>query len=184
MCLVIDTCVIGKVFDPNNAQHERFKPVMLWVMEGTGSVIYGGTKYLKELGDGRYLSLFKELRTAQRAVSVDTEAVDARATKLKLMVPDEAFDDEHIVALVGISKCCLLCTDDVVALPYIKRKDLYPPGVKVPHIYRTLADKRHCCTKLLVAICPERPTTERWEKKRKSRPKVHVDVLRKHKDRR
>src|ERR1022692_3881693 len=133
MCLVIDENVIGKVFDRRNVQHARFKPVKDWVTTGAGSVIYGGTKYLKELGDGRYLGLFTELLRMRRAIKVDKQAVDDRARALKVEVPDREFDDEHIVALVGISRCCVVCTDDKNAIPYLRRRDLYPPGVKVPH---------------------------------------------------
>ena len=105
MCLVIDTCVIGKVFDKNNAQHKKFTAVYAWVTEGTGTVIYGGTKFFKELGHGRYLALFTELRKVRRAINIDTRAVDARASVVKAIAPEKEFDDEHIVALVGVSRC-------------------------------------------------------------------------------
>ena len=49
MCLVIDANSIGKVFDKRNAAHGRFKPVYLWVMNGDGSVIFGGSRYLKRV---------------------------------------------------------------------------------------------------------------------------------------
>jgi hypothetical protein len=137
MCLVIDENVISKVFDRKNAQHNRFKPVKVWVTTGTGSVIYGRTKYLKELGKGKYLGLFTELVKMRRAVKVETKLVDDRALMLKAKVPDEEFDDEHIVAIVGVSRCCLVCTDDTRSIPYLRRKDLYPPGVRVPQIYRS-----------------------------------------------
>lgn len=133
---------------------------------------------LKELGEGRYLSLFTELVKANRAVKIDTRSVDDRESELRAKVRDEAFDDPHILALVGVSRCCLVCTDDVRMLPYLKRKDLYPPGVKVPRTYRSLADRKHCCTKTMVEVCPPRasaPTQRR--KKAKSRPKLDTDDL-------
>lgn len=169
MCLVIDVNVISKVFNRRNVEHGRFEPVQVWVMAGTGSVIYGGSKYLKELGDGKYLSLFIELTKARRAIRVDKKAVDRRALEVKAKVLEEDFDDEHIVALVGVSKCCLVCTDDKRSVPYLRRRDLYPPGVKVPYIYRSLADKIHCCIR---KTCPQKSTRRRWEKKPKARPKL------------
>jgi hypothetical protein len=173
MCLVIDQNVISKVFDSRNAEHKRFHPVQVWVMTGTGSVIYGGTKYIKELGKGKYLGLFAELLKARRAIRVDTKSVDDRALVLKLMVPEKEFNDEHIIAVVGISRCCLVCTDDKRSIPYLKRKDLYPPGVHVPRVYRSLADKRHCCAR---KRCPQRPMPRRRGKKPKSRPKLDVNA--------
>jgi hypothetical protein len=174
MCLVIDVNAISKVFDPRNAEHDRFRPVALWVTSGSGSVIYGGTRYLKELGEGRYLRLFTELLKARRAVRIDTRAVDDLAVKLKIKVPDKNFDDEHIVALVGLSRCCLVCTDDTKSLPYIRRSDLYPPGVKVPYIYRSLKHRKHCCSRLLVEVCPRRVAQSKGGKKPKSRPTVEA----------
>jgi hypothetical protein len=174
MCVVIDANVIGKVFDPHSAEHARFKPIALWVTAGNGSVIYGGTKYMKELGGGRYLSLFKELGTARRAVVVGTKDVDDRARELKELVPDAEFDDEHLVALVGISKCCLVCTDDLKFLPYLRRRDLYPDGVRVPHVYRSIADRRHCCDRLIVEKCPKRVISLRHRRKTKARPTVAI----------
>ncbi|MGA7235229.1 MAG: hypothetical protein WBY44_06105 [Bryobacteraceae bacterium] len=166
--------MIGKVFNPRNAEHERFKPIAIWVTTGSGSVVYGGTKYLRELSKGKYLNLFTELARVRRAVKVDTKSVDDRAMELKIRVPDEEFDDEHIVALIGLSKCCLVCTDDLRSLPYLKRKDLYPRGVKPPYIYRSLTDKKHCCAKLIVEICPTRVANYRHGKKSKSRPKAEL----------
>src|ERR1022692_2476003 len=125
MCVVIDANVIGKVFDPHSAEHHRFRPIALWITTGNGSVIYGGTKYMKELGSGKYLALFKELGTARRAVVIGTKNVDDRARALKQLVPEVEFNDEHLIALIGISKCRLVCTDDLKFLPYLRRKDLY-----------------------------------------------------------
>lgn len=176
MCLVIDSNTVAMVFDRRNAEHKRFKPVEQWVTKGTGSVIFGGTKYLEELGEGRYLGLFKELLEARRAVRIDAKAVDEQAKKLKALIPDKAFNDEHIVALVGLSRCCLVCTDDKRSLPYLRRRELYPPGVNVPNIYRALAHKKHCCSRLVVGVCPKRTTQSKRGKKlkQKSRPNVEL----------
>jgi hypothetical protein len=174
MCLVIDANAVSKVFDADNAEHPRFKPVAAWVASGAGSVIYGGSTYMRQLGEGKFLSLFVELRKAQRAVSIDDADVDKRELILKERVPDKEFDDAHIVALVGLSKCCLVCTDDLASLPYLKRKDLYPPGVKVPHIYRNLEDRRHCCGRLIVDVCPKRTPAPLTNKKSKKRPRVEI----------
>jgi hypothetical protein len=173
MCLVIDASAMSRVFDNRNAEHHIFKPVAAWVLTGNGSVIYGGTKYLQELGYGKYLALFQRLRKAKRAVLVDRKSVDDRAAALKIMVPEKNFNDPHIVALVGISRCCVVCTSDDKALPYIRRRELYPDGVRVPFVYNTLAAKKHCCNRHLVDICPKRAIAKRG-KKPKSRPSVKL----------
>lgn len=174
MCLVIDANALSKVFDSSNSEHARFKPVAVWVTTGTGSVVWGGSKYIKELGKGRYLRFFGELTKANRAVMVDTAAVDERARRLRAKVPDKEFNDPHIVALVGVSRCCLVCTDDTESLPYLRRNDLYPDGVRAPHIYRQLKDAKHCSSRLIVDICPKRAAASRRGKKPKARPVVET----------
>jgi len=174
MCLVIDANTIGKVFDSRNADHSRFKPVARWVTHGHGSVIYGGAKYLAELGKGKYLGLYVELLKNGRAVRIDRKSVDDRAVLLKAKIKDKKFNDEHIVALVGLSKCRLVCTDDIESLPYLKRKELYPQGVRVPYIYRNPADSKHCCTQMIVEICKQRSATSRRDRKPKQRPPVKM----------
>ncbi len=174
MCIVIDANTLSKVFDQTNAQHSRFKPVFRWVMSGNGSVVYGGTKYIKELGRGRYASLFVELVKIRRAVEIPKKAVDDRAAELKRLVPDDDFDDEHIVALIGISGCRLVCTGDKRSLPYLRRRDLYPQGVRIPTVYRSQVDQRHCCDGLIADICPKRILRSRQRKKPKARPKIEL----------
>lgn len=178
MCIVIDANVLGKVFDRNNVDHARFKPVCEWVVDGSGSVVFGGSKYLKELGSGKYLKLFTELKKVRRAVEIPKKEVDDRARELKAIVRDENFDDEHIVAIVGLSKCRLVCTDDERLLPYLKRKDLYPQGVRVPKVYRSTTDRQHCVDRLLVGICPKRNQMTRRERKPKNRPRVPTNAWR------
>jgi hypothetical protein len=41
-------------------------------------------------------------------------------------------------------------------------------------VYRSIADKKHCCERLIVDICPKRVVTPRRGKKPKSRPKMEI----------
>jgi hypothetical protein len=54
--------------------------------------------------------------------------------RLKEICSDRAFNDEHLVAILDVSGCKLLCTKDIEAMPYIKRKDFYSDQ-KTPKIY-------------------------------------------------
>ena len=51
MCLVIDTCCLAIVFDGGNKKHVKFVPVLKWVTEGKGRMIYGGTKMTLNSGE-------------------------------------------------------------------------------------------------------------------------------------
>ena len=81
------------------------------------------------LSDGGYTpdQQLRTLRLGGRLVRIPDDAVDALAAELKKRVPQKEFNDEHIVALVALSKCCVVCTDDKRAIQFLKRKD--PKGV-------------------------------------------------------
>lgn len=176
MCVIIDPCSMSRVFDKSNAEHFRFAPVNRWVLAGNGSVVYGGTKYERELhAVGKFLPLFTELERKGRALRVDKRSVDEAAAEIKRKVPDKKFNDEHLVAIAGIAGCCLICTDEKEALPYFRRRDLYPAGVAVPNVYRNLCDQRYCCNRSLVGICESGKRNSRYASVRKPRPKVVAD---------
>ena len=142
MHLVIDTCCIARVFDPKNAEHDDFEPVLEWISTGTGRMIYGGAKYKTELqGARRYLRLITVLEQKGRVLVLSDSEIDTIAADLKLEAPESRFDDEHLVAIVVVSGCRIVCTNDRKAIPYIKRRDFYSKrGAHPPKIY---SRKRH-----------------------------------------
>lgn len=160
MCLVIDTCCLGKVFDPKNQQHAPFAPVLEWITVGKGRMIYGGTKYNRELHKvRRFVPIVAELSRARRAVPLPRQVVDDLALEAKTREPDPRFNDEHIVALVIASRCRLICTDDKEAIPYLKRTEFYRPyRLAKPKIYCYRSHRDQCSDTHMVAICAERLT--------------------------
>jgi hypothetical protein len=156
MCLIIDTCCLALVFDGKSKKHSKFIPVLKWIND-TGRMIYGGTKYNTELGKAaKFLPYVTELARKRRVVQIPTSKVDAIAAALKLQITDPDFDDEHLVALVILSRCRVVCTDDNIAISYLKRSDLFPHGVSRPKIYR--GHKSHdklCCDQHVVGACLE-----------------------------
>lgn len=157
MCVILDTNCFGSVLNTSAKDHKRFAPVYDWLMYGKGGrLVYGGTKYKKEINfrTERYRSLIVEIERMGRLVPLSDAAVDELAAIVKAKVNDDKFDDEHIVAIVGISKCCVVVSLDKRADPFLKRPDLYPAGVKPPKIYRNARSKKLCgCEKHIAAIC-------------------------------
>lgn len=153
MCLVIDACCLVKVFDPTNREHDRFVPVWEWINNGPGRMIYGGTKYLKELRQiTRVLRLVAELSRKGRVKILAEASVDTLADEVKQQVNDSGFNDEHLVAIVIVSRCHVICTDDRQAMPYLKRSDLYARhNLERPRIYTKQSHKHLCCAANLVA---------------------------------
>lgn len=159
MCLVIDTNCFTLVFDRSIKEHEKFAPVLTWITKGKGRMIYGGTKYNTELTTARWmLGIVTELSRKRRTIQIPNATIDPIATALKVKFPETAFDDEHIVALVIASRCCVVCTKDNPAISYLKRLDVFSgyAGVERPKIYK--GHKSHinlCCDQNIVRICRE-----------------------------
>jgi hypothetical protein len=101
----------------------------------------------------RYLGICNEFARAGKTVKLDGKKVDKLAAELKVRIPDARFNDEHIVAIVVVSRCKVVCSDDKEASPYLRRADLYPKGMKRPRIYRHQSHGRMCCQKNIVTIC-------------------------------
>jgi hypothetical protein len=182
MCIIIDTVCFSKVFDPTNAEHDRFQPVFSWVMDGDGSIIYGGTKYRSEISERikKFGRLLVDLERKRRLIKLDDSLVDAEVVRLKKLEPDEEFNDPHIVAMVVVSKCCVVCTDDTRSLPYLTNRKLYPRGTKPPNVYHTQVHAAFCCHRYMAKICLPRPLVVHGHNKRKpkAKPKASSGYLR------
>lgn len=154
MCAVIDACVFSLVFDEHQDGHARFSGLAKWIRSGKGKLIVGGKKYFSEIGGKKVTRLLIEFEKGRRLVRLCDNEVDREAARVKRVEPAKAFNDEHIVAMVSISKCCVVCTDDTEAIQYLKRADLYRKGVSPPKIFK---HKRHtqdlCIKDHIVQIC-------------------------------
>lgn len=142
MAIIVDANCISRVFDKTDKEHEEFEPVHKWIISGKGVLIYGGTKYLKELSKfKRVLSLINKLKNYKNKVVVlDNDLVDTEEKRIENAVNDKEFDDPHIAAIVSVSKCRLICSLDARSETFILRSDIYPNGVKPPKFYK---GKRH-----------------------------------------
>ncbi len=155
MCLIVDTCCLAQLFDPGNGEHSNFLPVLNWVVSGRGRIIYGGSKYNKELRAAyKFLGIMTELERKGRAIRMPEAQVNKLAISIKRQVPDRKFNDEHLVALVIASRCGVVCTNDRDAISYLKRPEFYRPHrLKKPKIYRSKHNHSLCSDRHLIGIC-------------------------------
>lgn len=122
MCIVIDMNTIPKVFDKNNLFHSEFEPVYNWIFNDIGKFVMGGTTFYEELSKmNSYLRLVNILRDKKKVIKVQDVIVDNEENKIKEFLNDEKCDDPHILALLKISQCKLLCSNDDRMFPYIKK---------------------------------------------------------------
>jgi hypothetical protein len=146
MCVIIDMDTLSCVFNPKNERHNEFKPVSDWIDKGKGRIVYGGSQYIAELKEmPNYLYLLKEYEKRNKVINADDGRVDQEQQEVKKKLeeinPKSDFNDTHIVAIIIVSGCRLVCSKNSKHYPFIKNRKLYPSRFKKISIYRGYADK-------------------------------------------
>ena len=153
MCIVIDTNTLSCVFDNNCSEHSEFKPVNNWIFNDKGLVVYGGSKYKKELRKAnKYYSIFIELKKINKIAEIKDSYVDKRQRQLESLVKSKKFNDSHILAIVIESNCRLICTLDKKSHNFLRDIRLYPKGMKLAKIYSNRNCKKLLCSENIVKL--------------------------------
>ena len=143
MCIVIDINALSMVFNSSNSRHNEFTDVKQYIDSRAGFVVFGGTKYKAELAEaGRYLRLLRQLRDAGKAISILDNAVDTIEVHVLALTDKTDCDDQHVIALLGASRCALLCSIDNRSFPFVKDKSLYPKGSPAVRIYTSPRNRK------------------------------------------
>lgn len=151
MCIIIDTNTLSHVFNKNDEKHPEFKPILDWILNGQGKVVFGGTKYLHEISP-KIVPILNTLRAVNKAVKVDDNLVDAEAIKVSAMIQHADFDDQHIVGLLLMSGCKLISSLDARAYPYFQH-NLFFSAKKRPKIYTGERNSDLLCNHNIADIC-------------------------------
>lgn len=157
MCIIVDTNAIAQVFDPSNKQHNEYRPVRDWLNSAKNAkFVYGGTKYKSELRRlVRFLPLITELERAGRTVHLDDRKVDAQEKRIRRQVDDPRFNDPHLAAMVCVSGCRLICSNDHEAFPFLRKREIYSKSqCGTPKVY-SRAKNRSLLSKKNIAKCCE-----------------------------
>lgn len=136
MCIVIDINTLAPVFQKD----KEFKPVFDWIYDGKGKVVYGGSKYLDEL-PYKYRSIFKSLKDINKAHYIDDNEVDKKMAVVTKTIVNKQFNDQHIVALLIVSQCKLICSNDEESYPFLQHSSFFTKKTK-PKIYKGLRSKK------------------------------------------
>lgn len=162
MCIVIDTNTLSHVFNEKDEKHPEFKPVRDWIVNGQGKVVFGGTKYIAEIGP-RLIPVLLALRTANKAVRVSDSCVNGVADEISKVIQHDDFDDQHIVALLMKSGCKLVCSLDVRAYPYFQHMEFFGAG-KRPKIYSGSRNADLLCNSNIAQLCMPCVTLNKQQK--------------------
>jgi hypothetical protein len=136
MCIVIDMNTLASVFNPSSSDHAQFQPVLEWIQEGRGKIVYGGSHYKEELNrSGRYRRVIIELKSKRKVAEIEQLAVDERERQLGEKILEKDCDDRHIIAILCVSGCKLVCSNDKRSYRFIKDKSNYEGKRRVPSIY-------------------------------------------------
>lgn len=162
MCIIIDTNVLSNVLDKKNQFHNDFNEVYDWIFNGKGKIIYGGTKYLKEIS--KYSILFGELKKIGKAISIPNNLVDNEEVAISLLVIHPDFDDQHLVALLRISKCKVICSLDSRAYPYFRHNIFFNPASNKPKIFSGNRNKSLLCDRNFCESCKPMSVTNNKQK--------------------
>ena len=148
MCIVIDTDTFARVFIASNAEHREFKPVLDWIIDGPGIIVWGGNTYLNQLkAAGRFLALFTELQKVGKVHVADSGQVDSQERKVRITLPDPDFDDQHIVAILLVTGCLLVCTADKRSHKFVAHQAFFPRVQQRPRFYGGRKDAKKLCTR-------------------------------------
>lgn len=136
MCIVIDSNRIPSVFNPNTNDHQEFQPILDWIESRNTMIVYGGTTYKDELSRlPKYLPIFIERKKAGQIHEVDEASVDQVEQEILRKTVGTSFNDQAIVAIVIVSRCRLICSNDQNSFRFFKQKSLYPSNFQRPSIY-------------------------------------------------
>ena len=87
-------------------------------------------------------------------IIIDKKRVDERELEIRTMEPSTDFDDPHLVAIVCVSRCKVVCTLDARADQYLLEPRFYA-GYGKPKIYRQKSHKHLLCDANVVGVCVE-----------------------------
>ncbi len=156
MCIVIDTCVISSVLNPHSVDHREFRPVLEWISSGPGKMVYGGTKYKRELSNlKRYLGLISEWRRAGKCRILRDDLVDQEEARIHEESQDPDFDDAHILAILIVGRIRLVCTKDDRSIRKLKNKNLHPPKFRGPKFYTSARNVSLLSNRFIVGVCKQ-----------------------------
>ncbi len=113
MCTVIDADTFSYFCNSDSAMYSDFQPVRDWIENSNCKIVYGGMDYQNHLNNHKkFLGYLMEQSRKGKIERLNNSEVDRVTDVLKENYTSTDFDDHHIVAIVLISRCKVVCTRD------------------------------------------------------------------------
>lgn len=154
MCIVADPPTLIPIFKETDPEHRDFAPVKDWVLFGPGKLVLGGTKYKEELSRmPSVLAFIRELEKVGKIVRKLDEEVDKDQEAVKVLEPAADFDDPHLVALVRLSGCRVICIRDPRSHRFLRKIALYRSSKDRPKLYTRPKNDGLLCRDNIAPCC-------------------------------
>jgi hypothetical protein len=147
MCIIIDINVWAHIFNKQDINHKNFIHVYDWIEQKQGKIVYGGSRYIKELGETKRRILL-EYNKKNQVFFINSDLVDKETKRLNDVILHRDFNDQHILALCVVSGCQLICSKDELSYKFLKDRKLQKKrGLKIiiPKIYKNPKHKDKLC---------------------------------------
>jgi len=110
MCVIIDACVCALVFSP--PPHADAVPLLDWIEQKDGRVVYGGRKFCDELFQNEHARRrIRAWKQAGRAIEFSASDVDAEGARVNALGVAKS-NDTHVIALARVSGARTLYSSD------------------------------------------------------------------------
>jgi hypothetical protein len=142
------------MFKASDPEHAIFTPVREWISKGQGKFIMGGKKYASELLKVKsIIPLLAELERRGKIIRKSDVDVDAEEAIVKQIEPAKNFDDPHLVALVRLSGCKLICIRDPRSHQFLRAARLYNSPGERPKLYTRAKNIGLLCPSNVASCC-------------------------------
>lgn len=154
MCVVADPPTFIPMFKDDDPEHGQFAPVMEWITNGPGKFVVGGSTYQRELMSVKSVIPFlTELERKRKVVRLSHEAVDAEELQVKTLESSTDFDDPHLVALVRVTGCKIICIRDLRSHKFLRQTKFYGSPKARPRLYTRSKNRVLLCSKQIAPCC-------------------------------
>lgn len=154
MCIVVDPPSLVPMFKPADPAHVELKPLFDWIDSGPGKLVVGGTKYGEELRAVKsVIPLLAELERRRKVVRASMDEVDRDVAVLVQIEPSKDFDDPHLVALVRVTGCRLVCLRDPRAHRFLRASRLYRRPSERPKLFTRAKNSHLLCNDYFAPCC-------------------------------